>query len=274
MATNNSINNANIASNNTFLGLTTGNTTLSGSNNTAVGFGAGVAATTASNMVAIGYQAAAAVTTLSAGTVVGHLAGTALTGSSSGFNTIVGQSCVLSATTGVQRNSVFGEGTATGWTTNATDNIYIGGNITNASESNVLRIGVGTGTSSYQINSAFISGITGITVTGTAVLVSSTNQLGVAVSSQRYKDEIEDMRDYSAKIMKLRPVTFKYTVGEDRSLQSGLIAEEVAQIMPNLVVNDKDGLPQTVKYHDIAVLLLNEIQRLNKRVAYLEEKYV
>jgi hypothetical protein len=80
------------------------------------------------------------------------------------------------------------------------------------------------------------------------------------------------MDDYSSRLMKLRPVTFNYKVGEDHSLQSGLIAEEVFDVMPSLVVMDKEGLPQTVKYHDLPALLLNEIQKLHKRIAALEAR--
>jgi hypothetical protein len=139
-------------------------------------------------------------------------------------------------------------------------------------ESNVLRIGQSTGGGATQLNAAYIAGINGITVTGTAVLVSASDQLGIAVSSRRYKENIIDMDEYSSAILKLRPVTFNYVVGDDFTPQSGLIAEEVAEIMPSLVVNDKEGLPQTVKYHDLAALLLNEIQKLHKRIAVLEAK--
>ena len=41
----------------------------------------------------------------------------------------------------------------------------------------------------------------------------------------------------------------------------GLIAEEVAEIYPELVVLDKDGQPSGVRYHVLPVMLLNELQR-------------
>ena len=64
----------------------------------------------------------------------------------------------------------------------------------------------------------------------------------------------------SSDLMKLRPVSFVYTVGDDTSIQTGLIAEEVNEVMPSLVVYDKYGDPQTVKYHDLPALLLNELR--------------
>lgn len=64
--------------------------------------------------------------------------------------------------------------------------------------------------------------------------------------------------------MKLRPVTFLYKPEyskSDRKLQYGLIAEEVAQIYPELVPCDKDGQPYTVRYQYLAPMLLNELQK-------------
>ena len=41
-------------------------------------------------------------------------------------------------------------------------------------------------------------------------------------------------------------------------LEYGLIAEEVAEIFPDLVVYDEEGQPFTVKYHLLSSMLLNE----------------
>jgi hypothetical protein len=63
--------------------------------------------------------------------------------------------------------------------------------------------------------------------------------------------------------MKLRPVAFYYKqeYDETRTRQYGLVAEEVAQVAPELVLSDKDGAPQTVRYHFVNAMLLNEVQR-------------
>lgn len=156
-------------------------------------------------------------------------------------------------------------------TTTDSSNIHIN-SLGASGDNNTLKIGESTGSGDRQLNKAFISGINGITVTGTAVLVSASDQLGVAVSSARFKDNIEDMNDASSNILKLRPVTFNYNVGDDRSTQTGLIAEEVHDVMPSLVVYDKENLPQTVKYHDLPALLLNELQKAVKRIEQLEAK--
>jgi chromosome segregation ATPase len=63
--------------------------------------------------------------------------------------------------------------------------------------------------------------------------------------------------------MKLRPVAFYYKpeLDETQTRQYGLVAEEVAKVAPQLVVYDKDGAPQTVRYHFVNAMLLNEVQK-------------
>jgi hypothetical protein len=51
----------------------------------------------------------------------------------------------------------------------------------------------------------------------------------------------------------------------DRTLQYGLIAEEVAQVYPELVAYDNDGQPYSVRYQYIATMLLNEVQKQYQR---------
>lgn len=99
------------------------------------------------------------------------------------------------------------------------------------------------------------------------------------ISSRRYKDNIEDMDDASNNIMNLRPVTFNYKNDPTRLLQYGLIAEEVHASFPGIVTYNKVNDPETVRYHDLPVLLLNELQKqhniiasLMRRVEYLENR--
>src|SRR5262249_19562907 len=54
-------------------------------------------------------------------------------------------------------------------------------------------------------------------------------------------------------------------------LQYGLIAEEVAKVIPELVVYGKDGQPDTVRYHFLPPLLLSEVQRLQSEVTELRQ---
>jgi hypothetical protein len=94
--------------------------------------------------------------------------------------------------------------------------------------------------------------------------VDSNGQLGTIVSSRRFKEQIRDMGDSSRALMNLRPVTFLYKPEYDkgqRTLQYGLVAEEVAEVYPDLVAYDPDGKPYTVKYQYLTTMLLNEVQK-------------
>jgi hypothetical protein len=145
-----------------------------------------------------------------------------------------------------------------------TNDIYIG-NPGVATEDGAIRIG--------DINkqrTTYIAGIfTSSVADGALVQVDSEGHLGAGLSSARYKENIHDMLDASSDIMFLRPVTFRYKNPTDdgkKSLQYGLIAEEVAQVYPDLVVYSKDGLVETVQYQKLDVLLLNELQKQQRTI--------
>lgn len=91
------------------------------------------------------------------------------------------------------------------------------------------------------------------------------------MSSRRYKQHIQDLKDTTQTIYQLRPVKFQYRPEYSSSTdwEYGLIAEEVMDIMPDLVVM-KNDLPETIKYQHLSVMLLNELIKLEKRVRFLE----
>ena len=69
--------------------------------------------------------------------------------------------------------------------------------------------------------------------------------------------------------MQLRPVTFRYKKEHDSGdarLQYGLIAEEVAQVYPELVVYDEKGQVKTVEYQKLPAMLLNALQEQYRTV--------
>ena len=76
----------------------------------------------------------------------------------------------------------------------------------------------------------------------------------------------------SESIFALKPVTFRYKKEIDRSqaLSFGLIAEEVAEISPDLITRDQEGKPQTVRYEAVNAMLLNEFLKEHRKVEKLE----
>ncbi len=215
------------------------------------------------------------------------------------FNTVNGADALLSNTTGVDntangfsalQNNITGtDNTAEGFEAlvNSTGNSNIaigsnaGSNLTTgnnnidigapgvAGESNKIRIGkVGTQTAT------FVVGIAGVAVTGSAVLVSSGGQLGVAASSARFKDEIKPMEKASEAILALKPVTFRYKreIDPEGTSQFGLVAEEVERVNPALVTRDPQGSVFTVRYEAVNAMLLNEFLKEHRKVEQQERK--
>lgn len=251
-----------------------------------IGQSAGNFTNTSSDNTGIGYQALKSITTGTSGAGQNSACGSgSLQSLTSGFNcTAVGYNSLNLATTGNQNhafgslalsalltgssNTALGYNAGSAYTGSESSNICIG-HVGVAAESNVMRLGTdGTGTG--QQSATYVAGIYNATVTGSAVLISSTFQLGLVTSSIRNKENVEDMGDASSRIMKLRPVTFTYKTVDQDKIQFGLIAEEVKEIMPELVGYNDKGEIHTVHYHVMPAMLLNEMQKQQKVIEALE----
>src|SRR5207244_13570514 len=101
------------------------------------------------------------------------------------------------------------------------------------------------------------------------VIVSDDGQLGTIASSERFKKDIATMDNASEAILSLRPVTFHYKTDTKDTPQFGLIAEEVAKVNPALVLPDKEGKPNTVRYDAVNAMLLNEFLKEHRTVQEL-----
>ncbi|HVO26807.1 MAG TPA: DNRLRE domain-containing protein [Candidatus Margulisiibacteriota bacterium] len=265
----------NFGNDNTFVGENAGNFSMSGGLNSALGRQALLANTTGFENTAVGAEALYSNADGGQNTAVGAQAlqsnksgvsntavgFEALYNQTGGGNTAVGNQALVYST-GVN-NIAIGVYAGANLTT-GNSNIDIG-NLGLTSESDTIRIGtVGTHTGTY------IAGINGATSSsGVAVYVNANGQLGTTTSSARFKDDIQDMGDSTSKLMKLRPVRFRYKKDIDPSglEQYGLVAEEVAKVYPDLVVYDDQGKAQTVRYHFVNAMLLNEVQKQHRQIA-------
>ena len=99
------------------------------------------------------------------------------------------------------------------------------------------------------------------------MFINAAGQLGTVTSSRRFKDDIRDMDQTSQSILALRPVSFRYKPEIDAKgiPQFGLIAEEVNEVNPDLVVRDEKGVIQTVRYEQVNAMLLNEFLKDHRR---------
>jgi hypothetical protein len=98
--------------------------------------------------------------------------------------------------------------------------------------------------------------------------VNQNNKIGTLASSRRVKDDIKPMNKASETIFALKPVTFRYKreIDRYRAPPFGLIAEDVAQVSPDLVTQDQNGEPYTVRYEAINAMLLNEFLKEHRKV--------
>ncbi len=270
---------------NTAVGFTALANNTIGNLNTAVGALA-LNANTASDNTAVGYTALAANTTGNANTSIG---GTSLSSNTTGtqnsacgeealkfnvtgsYNTACGASSLFNNTAGNQNTAIgyqalsavtgssnIALGESAGFAISTGSNNIIIGNQGLSADANTIRIGT-TGTHTKS----FFAGINGVTVASSVpVLINASGQLGTILSSRKFKKDIKDMGNISEDIYRLRPVTFHYKdeyANGDNTLQYGLIAEETAAVNPDLIVKDKDGVINTVRYQLLTPLMLNEL---------------
>ncbi len=208
-------------------------TNISGSNNTAIGCGSLSLNTSGGNNTSIGFEA-----------LRNNTSGT--------FNTAVGHQALFNNTTGTGNTAV---------------GVNAGSTVTTSS--NVIAIGT---TAANVNNSCFIGNVRGVTTANNnavPVLIDSAGQLGTTSSSRRFKREIKPMDKTSEALFALKPVTFHYKTDATNTPQFGLIAEEVAEADPDLVVRDRDGEIYTVRYEAVNAMLLNEFLKEHKTMEEL-----
>lgn len=196
-------------------------------------------------------------------TILGYQAAQGLEGGSD--NTIIGFQAAGSANANAfLRNTLVGYQAGNNYNGTETNNICLGANVAGtANENNVMRLGDPT---IQPIQKTIIAGIRNNDVSANAVLINSSNQLGTISSSKRFKENIIPMpSSFSQNIFKLRPVMFNYKTDAKKTPRWGLIAQEVQEALPYLVIHDEEGSPLSVKYHELPVLMLNETQKISQK---------
>jgi trimeric autotransporter adhesin len=227
---------------------------ITGDTNTASGYYALYSSTTGNNNTASGSYALSSNGTGSNNTAVGYQA---LNTNTNGRNNVaVGYGALAK----INGNNNIAVGINAGKATpSGSNNIYIGHPGSNASENRATRIG----TNQTKI---FVAGIAGVPLSGATVMVRSNGQLGVVASSARYKQDIRSLGDASGKLARLRPVSYRYKA-EPQATHYGLIAEEVDNVMPELVVRDEQSRPESVQYQELIPLLLQQWKAQGAEIA-------
>jgi len=223
----------NTASNNTAFGAAALLFNTAGPNNTAVGATALLNNANGSENTAIG---------------AGALSNT------TGFNNTAIGFLALSSNTAGSFNIALGSDAGSGVTT-ANRVICIGDEGANVSDS------------------CYIGNIYGTAIdpaTTLAVGMDASHRLGTAVSSRRFKRDIQPMDNASEAILALKPVRFHYKSDVKSTPCFGLVAEDVEKVNPHLVARDKNGEPLSVRYEQINAMLLNEFLKAYRTVQELK----
>lgn len=95
------------------------------------------------------------------------------------------------------------------------------------------------------------------------------------VSTGRLKGDVRAVVGALAAVARLRPVQYTPleldgTAAQGAGTHLGLIAEEVADVVPSAVLVADDGTPASVNYLELVPLLVAAVQELAARVAALE----
>jgi hypothetical protein len=210
-------------------------------------------------------------------TMIGFLVGTQ--GGSGTYNVYLGDQCALQANG--DNNTYIGR-TAGTWV-NGSNNIFLGFNAGAApfssprTESNRLRIGSSnliygefdnqrvainttTPTQTLDVNgNARIRSIGSGTYLG-PVNRTSDGTLTTSTSDVRMKENIKTLSGSLSSVLKLRGVSFTWISEPQMGKRIGLIAQEVEQILPELVfTNDVDGY-KGVNYAEISAVLVEAVK--------------
>jgi hypothetical protein len=217
-----------------------------GNYNVALGYKAMFLATNANNNIAIGASALNKLQTTNNNIAIGH-------------------QTLSQLLTGTENVAIGSDGTGNQYTGSESNNILIS-NSGVTGDNDVIRIG----TNANQ-TSCYISGISGVTSAGgAAVVCNSAGQLGTVVSSRRFKRDIVDAKNYDVERLRVR--NFKYiSNGEDAPIEVGLIAEEVEEVLPELVIRETDGTPMTVNYNSLISILLQNAQQQRSMIDYQQK---
>ena len=87
-------------------------------------------------------------------------------------------------------------------------------------------------------------------------------------SSIRYKENVEQITNALDTVMSLRGVTYNKKENVDKEI--GVIAEEIAEILPEVVKFNTEGEANSVSYSRITAILIEAIKDLKKEIDELK----
>jgi len=158
------------------------------------------------------------------------------------------------------------------WTTGSGTLQFAAGNATpTMTITDTARIGIGTTSpaAALQIGGTGTLRIAGAASgTGTAAIIDANGDIRPLTSSERYKKNVINLSVDSSFIHKLRSVEYDYINGAGHDF--GFIAEEVNELCPLMVNFNIDGEPESIKYSQLTIFLLEEVKRLRFELDFMK----
>jgi hypothetical protein len=90
-------------------------------------------------------------------------------------------------------------------------------------------------------------------------------------SDRRLKNNITDVADALDKVMELRGVTFNWKEGDDKDTKYGLIAQEVEEVLPEIVHTNETGY-KAIEWWQLNGVYVEAIKELNDKNTELRSK--
>ena len=246
--------NANKASNTVAVGVQALAGANTGLNNTAVGNQALFVNTAGANNCGVGHQS---LNTCGSGVQNTAVGSAALNKTTNSDSAAIGYNALTAVTSGF-RMTALGSG-AGSTATIGTNNIYLGYNALPISVSETNNTVIGNSSTA----TAYMFGIYGVTsASAQTVVINASAQLGAPPSSKRFKENIVKITQEDLdKLLDLHVVKFNYINDDTKEIFYGLIAEDVYEIMPEIVVKDKDQEIAGVQYDKLIGLLIGQVQK-------------
>ena len=139
--------------------------------------------------------------------------------------------------------------------------------ITTTTSGGLTTISVSSSKLTYQPSTGTLTSTilncTDITATGDLQAATITE-----TSSVTLKEDISPVTEAIEKILKLNAVT--YTRKSTGAKETGLLAEDVADIIPELVERDRRGNPERIAYTRLTAYLIEAVKTLNNEIKNLK----
>ena len=143
-------------------------------------------------------------------------------------------------------------------------------------------------TTILQLESSKIKMLKDLDVTGSATITATCEATNfISTSDIRLKENIVPIENALDKVMKLNGKQYNWKKDEEKKLQSGLIAQEVEEVIPEVVIskninntNDEDeendenilNNQKLINYNGIVPYLVECIKLLNNKIDKLNDK--